>query len=170
VQFREYPLLNTPNLIAVMLRAAAAGTPSVADCAARLHRLLAQAGETPDVPPAKILRWLDGLRGHLAAARLVHPVGADRFTLTERGRAALAAHPAGFAIDDLMAYPEYAAGLASRAPAPLDPGSAAYDQGFAARQSGRPPTANPHASDTAAHLAWENGWSEALDEDTGQGA
>jgi hypothetical protein len=169
VQFREHTMLNTPNLIAIMLRAAADGTPSVADCAARLRSLLEQAGEAPPVPPAKILRRLDELRGHLAAARLIAPMGADRFTLTERGRAALAAHPAGFATDDLMAYPEYAAQVRRRARdrSSDDPHAEAYDQGFAARQSGRPRTANPHPADSADHLAWENGWSEALDQDAG---
>lgn len=169
VQFREYPLLNTPNLVALLLRAAAEGTPSVAECAGRLQALLARAGEAPDLPAAMLLERLDTLRRHLATARLIAPVGEDRFTLTERGRAALEAHPAGFALDDLMRYPEYAEEMRERpAPAIADPGSRAYDQGFAARQAGQPLTANPHPPDAAAHLDWKNGWSEALDESPGQ--
>ena len=163
MQFNEYPLLNTPNLMAVLLRAAGEGTPSVADCARRLAATLALAGEAPPVPPERILRRLDTLRRHLEIARLIAPVGADRFQLTERGRAALAAHPAGFATDDLMAYPEYAAEVRARARRPDGgvPQGRAFDAGFDAGLRRRSPAENPYPADSADHLAWENGWSEA---------
>ncbi len=165
VPFSENTLLNTPSLVALLLRAAAGGTPSIRDCAARLEALLARAGEHPDVSAAAIRRRLDALRRQLATARLIAPAGEGRFTLTDRGREALATYPEGFTLGELMRYPEFAASI-RRIPAGIAPtGSGAYDQGFAARQSGRPPTANPHPADTAAHLDWENGWSEALDED-----
>ena len=102
VRFHDYPLLNTPNLVAMMLRAADGGTPSVEDCSRRLNALLERAGERPAVTPERIRMRLDSLRRHLEVARLIAPVGADRFQLTERGRAALESHPAGFATDDLM--------------------------------------------------------------------
>ena len=170
MQFSETPLFDTPSLVALLLRAAARGTPSVDDCAARLEALLARAGEHQGVTAATIRRRLDALRRQLAAARLIAPVGSDRFRLTDRGQEALATHPEGFTLGELLRYPEFAASIAPRiapgtAPGIVQSGGGAYDQGFAARQSGQPPTANPHLADTAAHLDWENGWCEALDED-----
>ena len=47
----------------------------------------------------------------------------------------------------------------------MDPRAGGYDQGFYAYWSGQGPADNPYAPDSADHLAWENGWSEALDED-----
>jgi hypothetical protein len=44
-----------------------------------------------------------------------------------------------------------------------DPRPAAYDAGLQAFGEGRALDANPFASDTPDHLAWENGWSEARD-------
>ena len=54
----------------------------------------------------------------------------------------------------------------------LDPRAGGYDQGFYAYWNGEGPADNPHPPDSVDHLAWENGWSEALDEDfrrTGSG-
>ena len=47
----------------------------------------------------------------------------------------------------------------------MDPRARGYDEGFNAYWSGKDPTDNPYRPDTVDHLAWENGWSEALDED-----
>ena len=66
-----------------------------------------------------------------------------------------------------MAYPEFARyirGLDLRRTG-LDPRAGGYDQGFYAYWNGEGPADNPHPPDSADHLAWENGWSEALDED-----
>jgi ribosome modulation factor len=167
LQFRDYPLLNTPSLIALMLRLAAEGTPSVEDCARRLEALLAAAGERPAVPASKIRLRLKGLRRDLETARLIAPVGEDRFQLTDRGQAALAAHPSGFATDDLTTWPEYAAALRARAldGAAADPHEPAFDAGFDAGLKGRPAAENPYPPDSADHQAWENGWSEAGEPD-----
>ena len=169
MRFREHPLLNTPHLSTVLLRAAARGSATVAECAAQLSAVLEEVGEHPPVEPSEIHRRLDLLREDLTVARLIAPVGVDRFTLTERGRKALEEHPAGFARADLTIFPEYAAYVRRRSrrdpglPAD-DPRGSAYDQGFAAYFEGRSLADNPYEPDTVDHLAWENGWSEAVDE------
>ena len=39
-----------------------------------------------------------------------------------------------------------------------------YEEGYIAGLAGRLITCNPYNSDRIAHLEWENGWCEALDE------
>ena len=171
MHFREYPLLNTPNLMLVILREAEAGATSVEACARRLHRLLALTREEPPFAEDEILARLDALRRHLEAARMVAPADGDAdgdgFTITPRGREALAEHPAGFDLADLMVYPEFADFIRrlARAREQMDPRTPAYDEGYSAYRSGARLAENPYNSDTVDHLAWENGWFEALDED-----
>ncbi|MFO1141114.1 MAG: hypothetical protein U1E59_01790 [Amaricoccus sp.] len=165
--FREYPLLNTPNLVVVILRAAAAGPATLDDCMTQLQALLDRADEHPPFGPADVAPRLATLVRYLTEARLLAPDGDDRFTVTERGQAALRDRPQGFDTADLMAYPEFARyvrGLALRR-GPVDARSGGYDRGFDAYWNGDAPADNPFAADSADHLAWENGWSEALDED-----
>ena len=103
---------------------------------------------------------------YLTEAKLLAPADGG-FATTARGRAALAEHPQGFDTADLMVYPEFARyirGLELRR-AGLDPRAGGYDQGFYAYWTGELPADNPYPPDSADHLAWENGWSEALDED-----
>jgi hypothetical protein len=104
---------------------------------------------------------------YLSEAKLLAPGPDGAFTLTERGRAALAEHPEGFDTPDLMVYPEFARYIRSLElrRGPLDPRAGGYDQGFYAYWTGDAPADNPYSPDSADHLAWENGWSEALDED-----
>ncbi len=168
MDFEEYPLLNTPNLVAVILRAAAGGA-SVEDCAERLDRLLEQADEHPPVSEEEVRRRIEVIRRLLAEARLVEPEDGGRFHLTPRGEEALRRHPAGVDTADLMVYPEYAefTHRRGRSHASMDPRTAAYDRGYAAYRAGRRLADNPHGPDTVDHLAWENGWFEALDEDAG---
>ena len=169
MHFRECPLLNTPHLLLVILREAAEGETSAAACAARLREILARADEHPPYGDEEIRGRLDVLRRYLAEARLVEPVDEDRFAITSRGREALAEHPQGFDLADLMAYPEFSSFIRSRARARsegrMDPRTPAYDEGFAAYRAGAMLADNPHPSDSVDHLAWENGWFEALDED-----
>jgi hypothetical protein len=167
MRFREYPLLNTPNMVAIILREAEAGPATLQDCAARLQALLARADEHPPFGPAEVASRLETLVRYLVEARLLAPERDGRFALTERGRAALAEHPAGFDTADLMVYPEFARyvrGLVARHGG-MDPRAGGYDEGFYAYWSGQVPADNPYPPDSADHLAWENGWSEALDED-----
>ncbi|HVH04125.1 MAG TPA: hypothetical protein VM891_14490 [Amaricoccus sp.] len=166
--FREYPLLNTPSMVVIILREAAADAPAtVAGCAAALRRLLDRAGEHPPFGPEEVARRLEMLVRYLAEAKLVVVAPDGSFGASARGRAALAEHPQGFDVADLMAYPEFARhvrGIELRRAA-LDPRATGYDQGFYAYWVGEGPADNPYAPDSADHLAWENGWSEALDED-----
>ncbi len=169
MHFREFPLLNTPNLMLVILREAAAGETSVDACADRLDALLMLTRERPPYGRAEILRRLEALCRYLEAARMIAPANSDRFAITPRGREALAEHPGGFDLADLMIYPEFAEFIRrlARAREQMDPRAPAYDEGFAAYRSGARLTENPYAGDTVDHLAWENGWFEALDEDAG---
>jgi hypothetical protein len=49
-------------------------------------------------------------------------------------------------------------------PPPEDTHGNAYDEGYAAHDSGARLDDNPYLPDTIDHLAWENGWFEAHDE------
>src|SRR5689334_16564206 len=145
MRFREYPLLNTPNMVAVILRAAADGPASREDCAAQLGALLARADEHPPFGPDEIARRLDTLIRYLAEARLLATGPDARFALTERGRAALAQHPQGFDTADLMAYPEFARhirGLSLRRGA-ADARAGGYDRGYDAYWGGETVADNP---------------------------
>jgi hypothetical protein len=168
MRFREYPLLNTPSMVVTILRAAE-GRTTLAACADRLAAQLDRLDEHPPFGPDEVASRLGMIVRYLTEAGLLAP-GADdgSFTLTERGRAALAEHPEGFDTADLMAYPEFARHLRTleRRRGPRDdPRAGGYDAGFDAYWTGQGPVDNPYASDSADHLAWENGWSEALDED-----
>ena len=174
MHFREYPLLNTPHLMLVLLREADRHETTPDACVARLRELLTMADEDPPYGEAEIRARLDVLRRYLAEAELVEPVEGegDRFRITARGREALAEHPQGFDLAELMVYPEFARFIRSlsraRSEGRMDPRTPAYDEGFAAYRSGARLADNPHPSDTVDHLAWENGWFEALDEDAGE--
>ena len=167
MRFREYPLLNTPNMVVIILRTAAEGPATLDDAAARLQALLDVADEHPPFGPRDVASRLEMLIRYLIEARLLAARPDDQFDITERGRAALAQHPAGFDTPDLMVYPEFARYIRSLElrRAAMDPRAGGYDQGFYAYWVGAMPADNPFPADSADHLAWENGWSEALDED-----
>ena len=167
MRFREYPLLNTPNMVVIILREASEPPATLADCAARLRALLNQADEHPPFGSEDVASRLEMLIRYLFEARLLAGQADGSFSITDRGREALVAHPQGFDTADLMVYPEFARyirGLELRRGA-LDPRASGYDQGFYAYWIGRTPADNPFNPDSVDHLAWENGWSEALDED-----
>lgn len=166
--FREYPLLNTPSMVLVILRQAAErGAATLADCVDALNARLDQADERPPFTREDVESRLAMLVRYLAEAKLLTVAPDGRFTATARGRAALVDHPQGFDVADLMAYPEFARhirGLELRRNG-MDPRAGGYDAGFYAYWTGQIPADNPYSADSADHLAWENGWSEALDED-----
>jgi hypothetical protein len=167
MRFRECPLLNSPNMVVTILREAQEGPATLTNVAARLQALLDQADEHPPFGPGDVASRLEMLIRYLSEAKLLAPGPDGAFTLTERGRAALAEHPEGFDTPDLMVYPEFARYIRSLElrRGPLDPRAGGYDQGFYAYWTGDAPADNPYSPDCADHLAWENGWSEALDED-----
>lgn len=166
IRFREYPLRNTPNMVAMVLRGAERGPVTRDGCVEDLLQLLSRADEHPPFGRDDVATRLEVVLRNLSEARLLAP-GAEGYALTPRGRAVLADHPEGFDAADMMAYPEfsrYVHGLNGHRKV-LDTRVGGYDRGYAAYWSGQMPGDNPFASDTADHLAWENGWSEALDED-----
>lgn len=165
MEFRDHPLLNTPSLTALILRAVEAGPARVEDFAARLEALLAEAQERPPVSQDEIRERLAALAEDLSAAQLLFRAEAG-YALTARGLRALDDHPKGFARPDMMSWPEYARKVAARQPhaAGDDPRPRAYDQGFAGRLAGKTLEENPFRPDTVDHLAWEGGWSEGAEQ------
>ena len=142
MRFREYPLLNTPNMVVTILRQAAKGRPR-----SRTGRPAAGAARTGRRAPA--VRAGGGGEPAGDAGPLPDRGEASRaragrtFALTERGRAALAGHPEGFDTADLMVYPEFARYIRSLElrRGPLDPRAGGYDQGsMPTGPARRPPT------------------------------
>jgi hypothetical protein len=159
----DIPLLNTPHLVALALRAAGDGGASAAICADRLEALFRQTGERPEVGRDGLLARCGRTVAWLREAGLLE-AGEESWVLTPRGREALAAHPDGMDLADLAAYPEFAAFLERRGRKRRpEPRPDSYDEGFAAGQAGRAFTDNPYPFGGADHLGWENGWCEALD-------
>lgn len=169
---REYPLLHYADLMVALLRVAEErGEAAVGDAAVRLREDLARAGERPPVDEGELLARLGRARHNLFKAGALLPTHDQRFRITVRGRRVLAEHPEG--IDDtvLMQFPEfrqYIRRLVGR-PAADKPLSLAYDQGWAAYHGGVSHSDNPYRFDTGQHLAWENGWFEARDEEREHG-
>lgn len=166
----DIPLLNTPNLVALILREAHAGGATAEGCADRLAPLMSTepaVGRDEVVARCAIhIRWL-------REARLVEPAD-GRWAITARGREALAAHPQGLDLAGLAGWPEFAAYLEAEEGAEHPQGGPparanAYDDGYVARQQGIAFTDNPYDFATAAHGLWEKGWCEALDEEEGPG-
>lgn len=165
----DYPLMNRPGLVAILMRAAEDGPADLDDCMARLASALATAHEPPRLPQDQIRARFAGLAEDLQAARLLEDAGAGRVTLTDRGRGLLARYPDGFDTDQLMAYPEYKAHIHGRRSAAVraDTRTSAYDEGFIAALTGARLTENPYTPNTVDHQCWENGWAEAQDESIG---
>lgn len=161
----DYPLLSTPSLTAVILRAGAAGKVTAEGCTDRLVALLGAAHENLPIPREAIRERFAGHIRQFEIAGLLDPAGDGVWRLSPRGEAAARRHPQGLDSSDLVLYPEYAEHVRSsaRSRAETDPRTASYDAGYTARREGQPYTANPHTLNTADFLSWENGWMEALD-------
>lgn len=171
MDFAEYPLLNTPHLILVLLKTASRREASLDDAVARLQEALGAAHERPAVETGEMRRRLDAIRHYLVEAGLLEAAAGDRFRATGQGLRALAEHPLGFDTADLMAYARFRRFIRRSRPAGarMDPHARQFDEGFAAYRDSRPFTDNPYAPDTLDHLVWEDGWFEALDEDESAG-
>jgi len=165
VDLSEYTLLNRPALMLLVLKTAAEGPTGLPDCRARLDQELARVHERPDVPDPVITAELGEVIEHLTVAALLATAPDGRLTLTQRGRQVLESHPMGIDETVLMQFPEYRASVRNfaRRRTVDDPRTPRYDEGHAAWQGGQTLTENPYPPDTADHLAWENGWSEARD-------
>lgn len=164
----DYPLLSTANLIALILHRAAAGPITLDSCETALAVMFRQANETPELPAEALRERLAGHLRDLQTARLMEPEPGGGLRLTMRGRDALNRHPEGLDQTDLAKYPEFATLLRNRARmgSRMDPREDSYEEGFRARLNGAPFTANPYAFDNIDHLSWENGWTEARENQT----
>ena len=165
----EAPLLNTPHLVALVMRAAEGGGASAGICAERLAALFRETGEEAPVARDELVARCGKVICWLRATGLLGP-GDGAWTLTARGREALERHPQGMDLADLAAYPEFAEYLHAEDAAARRTGAGAaretaYDRGYVACHSGAAFTENPHDFATADHQQWERGWCEALDEE-----
>jgi hypothetical protein len=161
----EFPLLNRPALMLLMLKAAAGSPATLPDCRARLTHELDRIQERPGVADDVILAELEEVRRHLTAAGLLEPGEGGTFMLTQRGGRVLKEHPLGVDETVLARFPEYRAYLHgfARRRTEDDPRQPRYDEGYAARRDGAGLSDNPYPRDSIDHLAWANGWSEARD-------
>ena len=161
--FVEHPLLNSPHLVGLILRGARSGEGSVDSGMARLDALLERSDQSASLPREEIRERFERLVLHLSKAKLIEG-SSERYTLTDRGRAALEKSPEGFATADLMVYPEYAVFVREegRSHATSDPHASAFDLGADAFRMAIAQSENPFPPDSADHVAWANGWSSAL--------
>ena len=168
MEFLEHPLLNTPSLTLSLLKVVAEQeSATLEDGLAHLKGVLVQAHESPAVAVTEIVEHLQEALRHLVAAGLLAIADHGHFTITERGQRVLAEHPMG--IDDtvLTQFQEFREFLQRSSPrrVPEDPDLATQEEGYHAYLDGLSPIDNPYEFDTSKHLAWENGWFEARDED-----
>lgn len=162
----EVPLLNEPSLMLTILRAAARAPVNREACVESLIVSFARVREVLPGPREGLAKRIDQPFFKLVRAGLLASVGVGLFALTERGGEALQRYPAGLDETVLTQYPEYRAYLrASEFHAAVDGRATfeAYGRGFLDWHDDRVATDNPFDSDSADHLAWENGWSEARD-------
>ena len=161
----DLPLVNTPNLMMLILHEAQSGAASVESCAAHLSRLADKTDERLPLARAEIDARISAHLRYLSAARLVEQ-HMDGWRLTDRGRDALLRHPKGFDLADMMEYPEFADYMHARAhsAAGMDARAASYDEGYSALVDGLQMTANPYTENTVDHQSWENGWMQALED------
>lgn len=162
-------LLHEPDLMLAILRAAHEEPADLDAAMARLFANLAAAGESPPAAEDELRRRLERAAFLLRGAGAIAPMGEDHFRLTERGARLLAEHPDGVDGSVLQALPEFRAfmaALARRQPED-DPHLPAFEAGMRAFAEGCALADNPHPFDSADHLAWECGWSEARDRTLG---
>jgi hypothetical protein len=163
----EPALLHEPDLMLALLRAASRGPAGLEEATAQLLANLAVAGEPAPADPLDLRSRLARAASLLVAAGALASAadGSERFRLTERGEHLLAEHPDGVDPSVLRDLPAFRAFLAerTRGQPEADPCLPAYLGGLRAFAQGRSLADNPYPTDTADHLAWENGWSEAHD-------
>ena len=174
MRFREYPLLNAPNLVVIILRQGAAAPATLADCASDPRRAprpgrraSALRPEGRGRPPRDADRPSDRGEAPRAGRRRLrhHRPGQGRARGAPRGpRHRRSDGLPG--VRPLHPRPRPASGRPRPRPR-LDPRAARLSTGASMPTwSGRGPRSdNPYPADSADHLAWENGWSEGLDED-----
>jgi restriction system protein len=163
----DSPLLHEPDLMLAVLRVAATGQGTVDACIEQLRALRRCARVRDKVPEAEVRARLGDVGAKLERARLIERAGGDQWHLTARGRQVLSEHPDGVDDSVLIQFHEYRrAGEPGSEPyQPPIPPRSPYDLGYEAYGAGRGLADNPHASDVRGSLDWENGWSQARDDD-----
>jgi len=178
MDLEAYSELTEPGVMLVALKSCARRPSRPEDCVEQLGRLLRRARRPapPEVMSVVRERVAAAFR-ELCIAGLLDPDEDGRYVLTGRGETVLRENPLGVDSSVLMQFPEYRSRARRPFPFPREEGEdvrivepkAEYDDGYVAYGRGLTLTDNPHEYDTAAHLNWQNGWSQARDEATGPG-
>lgn len=163
MEFYERPLLSYADLSLVLLKTGLETTTLEAVVGA-VRRLLKEARQEDLPSDEELYRHLGRIRQDLTTAGLVEPVGADGFRISARGRQALDEHPMGLDRSVLTDFPEYQATLPEEGRWPGAARQDSYSEGYTAFLDRRRPEDNPYQSDSADHQTWQDGWSEARDE------
>jgi ribosome modulation factor len=168
----ESTLLHEPDLMLAVLRVGAAKPATLDDCIEHL-RLLRQSAQIDEpLPEADVRGGLETALAKLRRAKLIEAPAPGRFRITARGREVLADNPDGVDDSTLMGLPEFrsanghahAAGSRRALTATEKASSVDYQRGYEAYVAGATLADNPHAPDVRAYLDWENGWSQARDD------
>ena len=150
----QSPLLHEPDLMLAVLRVADVGCGTLDDCLEHLRQLRRIAQVDEPMPEAQV------------RAGLIEIGVAGRTRITPRGRRVLADHPTG--IDDSvlmkLGQPKRINGHRAGASGSGRASSIDYQSGYGAFLAGARLAENPHAPDARAYLDWENGWSQARDD------
>ena len=162
----QSPLLHEPDLMLAVLRVANTGSGTLDDCLEHLRQLRRIAQVDEPMPEAEVRAGLETARAKLRRAGLIELGVAGRTRITPRGRQVLADNPTG--IDDTvlmrLAQPKRINGRRAAGSGSGPTSSIDYQSGYAAFLAGARLAENPHAPDARACLDWENGWSQARDD------
>jgi restriction system protein len=166
MDFEESPLLHEPDLMLAVLRVAATEAGTLDDCVEHLRVLRRTAQVDELVPEAEVRARLERARATLRRAGLVELGGGGRLRITARGRRILAENPDGVDATVLMRLEEVrpVSGHRVAAPPQRTP-STDYQRGYGAYLAGAGLAENPYPRDVRAYLDWENGWSQARDDE-----
>jgi restriction system protein len=166
MDFEESPLLHEPDLMLAVLRVAATEAGTLGDCVEHLRVLRRTAQVNELVPEAEVRARLQRAEATLRRAGLIELGAGGRLRITARGRRVLAKNPDGVDATVLMRRDEArpvnghrATGAPQRAP------STDYQRGYGAYLAGAGLAENPYPRDIRAYLDWENGWSQARDDE-----
>jgi restriction system protein len=162
----EPVLLHEADLMLAILYAARERPAGLSDALTVLLAHLATARESvPAWFESELRRRLGRALDRLAGAKAITCLNGDRYELTECGTMLLTRHPGGVDQSVLLSFPEFRAYVAAqrRTEPKEDPHLPAFEAGLRAFDEGQTLVDNPHPTDSADHLAWECGWSEARD-------
>lgn len=160
----DFPLLNTPHLVVVILKCASAYEVSTDDALRYLRKVLKVAGEQPPLEDDVLRQRLDAVARQLVEAGLLTSTEGGGFRITEAGSRAIARRPAGFDTADLTEPRRRDSAASPGRVQSRGQRDAPYQEGYAAFLRDTPISGNPHHQDTIDHRAWEDGWSEARDD------